>query len=51
MTQERESEQRIWMAVALSVAVYFGWTTIFPPPKPLAKLWSRKGGKREHVND
>src|SRR6186997_2831557 len=29
MTQERESEQRIWIAVALSVAVYFLWTTIF----------------------
>jgi YidC/Oxa1 family membrane protein insertase len=34
MTQERESEQRIWLAVALSVVVYFGWTTIFPPPRP-----------------
>jgi YidC/Oxa1 family membrane protein insertase len=34
MTQERESEQRIWLAVALSIAVYFGWTTIFPPPPP-----------------
>lgn len=34
MTRERESEQRIWIAVALSIAVYFLWTTIFPPPKP-----------------
>lgn len=34
MTESRESEQRIWIAVALSIAVYFGWTTIFPPPKP-----------------
>jgi len=34
MTQERESEQRIWMAVALSVAVWLGWTTLFPSPKP-----------------
>ena len=34
MTQERESEQRIWIAVALSVAVWLGWQTVFPPPKP-----------------
>jgi YidC/Oxa1 family membrane protein insertase len=34
MTPEREGEQRIWLAVALSIAVYFLWTTVFPPPKP-----------------